>query len=69
VGRELLDSDRSMVRVELGGVEVGQAGGAEHLDELEPGAENLGADQCCGRQRPESLLYGMRDLRGGVRWR
>lgn len=30
-GEELFDGERSMVRVELVGVEVGQPGGVEHL--------------------------------------
>jgi hypothetical protein len=39
-GAELLDGERSMVRVELGGVDVGQPGGAEHLHDRERGAEH-----------------------------
>ena len=39
-GAELLDGERSMVRVDLGGVEVGPPGGVEHLHDREPGAEH-----------------------------
>jgi hypothetical protein len=53
------------MRAELSGVEVGQTGRAEHLPELQPGAERPGVGQRCGRQRPEGLLHRVCGVRGG----
>jgi len=65
VGEELLDGDRPMVRAELGGVEVRQASGTEHIDELKPRAEYRRVGQRYRRQHPKGFLHGVCDARGG----
>jgi len=50
-----------MVRAELGGVEVSQAGGTKHVRDCEPRTEHCRVGQGDRRQRPKGPLHGVRD--------